>query len=459
MTYIANARLRAIFLVIALTMSAFLAPGDVARAAGTLTPNGGQWRAGLNAAVWQNDSSAAVPASTVAGAAASASALRADALWLYQGGSWLYYLSSVPSVSTLASLPSVASLFVVLSAPSSDPAGPPTATTVVSGLNVPWSLVFAPDGRWFVSERPGLIRVIENGTLSPTPLADLRGSVSATGEGGLLGLALHPNFASNGWLYAYYSYSGGGVLNRVVRLTVQGNTNVGTPEMILDGIPGSSIHNGGRIAFGPDGKLYITAGDASNSSLAQNLSSWGGKILRINDDGTIPSDGPFPGSIVYTYGHRNPQGIDWQPGTGQLYVTEHGPTGDDEVNRIIAGSNYGWPTVTGIAGDPRFVDAIAEYTPSIAPSGASFYNASLLPCWNGDFFFATLVGQHLHRIRLNSAGGVASEERLFDGTYGRMRDVKVGPDGYLYVLTSNRDGRGTPRTGDDRILRVSVTCR
>lgn len=326
-----------------------------------------------------------------------------------------------------------------------------------SGLIVPWDLAFTNDNRIFVTERTGRLRVILNGALQETPVATIS-DVAPEGEGGLLGLALDPNFSDNGWLYLYYTYRADGELrNRVVRYMEENNQlKTETRQILVDGIPGSSVHNGGRIVFGPDGKLYITTGDAAEQSLAQDTSSLAGKILRIDADGSIPDDNPFAGSPVYSYGHRNPQGIAWQPGTGRLYETEHGPTGNDEVNLIEPGKNYGWPVVQdGDHTDP-YVAPLTYYPTAIAPSGASFYDSPAIPQWRGSMLFATLRGTHLHRITIdpNDPRHITSEEVLYNGQYGRLREVAQGPDGALYVTTNNRDGRGSPIQGDDRILRI-----
>lgn len=333
---------------------------------------------------------------------------------------------------------------------------------VAQGLQVPWAIDFAPDGRIFLTERPGRIRVIRGRELQPEPWAQL--PVAHEGEGGLLGLALDPNFAENGFVYVYFTYrEGDRVWNRIVRLTEREGRG-SDPITLLDRIPGSVIHNGGRIKFGPDGKLYITTGDANRQSLAQDVMSLAGKILRLNPDGSIPADNPFPGSPVWSYGHRNPQGLAWHPTTGALFSTEHGPSGlpptccHDEVNVIEPGRNYGWPYVFGIARDPRFVDPLLESgLDTWAPSGATFYSGDRLPEeWRGRFFFAALRGQHLQRVTLRAPDfrSVEQAEKLFVGDFGRLRDVVQGPDGFLYVATSNRDGRGLPRAGDDRLLRI-----
>lgn len=331
----------------------------------------------------------------------------------------------------------------------------PRVEVVASGLSTPWSLAFAPDGRLFFTERPGRVRVVVGGQLQPEPVAVL--DVAATGEAGLMGLALSPAFQQDGLLYVMYTYrgAGGNLVNRVSRLTVQGN-RASNEQVILDGIPGSGIHDGGRLKFGPDGKLYVATGDAAVPALAQSLDSLAGKILRLNPDGSVPADNPFPGSPIFSLGHRNPQGLAWQPGTGRLYATEHGAVGNDEVNLIEPGRNYGWPVVQGQQQDARFVGPVALYNPRVAPAGAVFYDGTRLAPWQGSLFFTTLAGQHLHRLVLGGADGrqVLGEERLYEGVYGRLRDVVQGPDGFLYFTTSNRDGRGNPAAQDDRILRV-----
>jgi len=320
-------------------------------------------------------------------------------------------------------------------------------------LEVPWSLAFAPDGRAFFTERAGRVRLIENNVIRT--IATL--NVAAVGEGGLLGLALDPAFSQNHFLYVYHTYADaqGALKNRIVRFT-EGGGALADPRVILDGIPGAAIHDGGRIKFGPDGKLYATAGDAGQSSLAQDLNSLAGKVLRMNPDGSVPGDNPFAGSLVYTYGHRNPQGLDWHPVSGKIYATEHGPSGHDEVNILEPGKNYGWPIVTGMGNDPRFVNPLVETgTDTWAPSGATFYRSDRLPDLKGAFLIATLRGENLRILLLGpDFSSVASSLAALQGTYGRLRDVVVGPNGFVYILTSNTDGRGTPAQDDDKILRI-----
>jgi glucose/arabinose dehydrogenase len=338
---------------------------------------------------------------------------------------------------------------------------------VASGLEAPWAVALAPDGRLFVTERPGRVRIVRlgpGGGLDARPWATLPARANPDAERGLLGIALDPDFARTGFVYLYYSYAGAGgaTLNRLVRM--HDSSGAGTDETILlDNIPGSSNHDGGRIEFGPDGKLYVATGDGEQQARAQDRSSLGGKILRLDKDGSVPADNPFPGSPVFSLGHRNVQGLAFQPDTGVLYETEHGPSGffpaccQDEVNLIEAGANYGWPIVTGKPGDERFRDPIA-WSGNIdtwAPSGAAF--ATRPGPLRGSLLFATLRGQHLHRIVFTPDGrGVAFEERLLVNQYGRLRDVYEIATGEFLVLTSNRDGRGRPAADDDRVLLVTL---
>ena len=341
----------------------------------------------------------------------------------------------------------------------------------VTGLEAPWSLVFLPDGRALVSERPGRIRLIQNGHLEKSPYAvfettrgasgagDFFLNLFARGEGGLMGLAVHPKFPTEPYIYAMYTWRGvRGVRNRIVRLVDRGTHGV-FDKIVLGGVPGALFHNGGRIAFGPDGMLYATTGEIFEMHMAQDLKAFGGKVLRIDPGGGIPSNNPFPNSPVWSYGHRNPQGLAWHPETGALYQSEHGPSGEvgfgahDEINIIEEGRNYGWPRIVGAPGRAPYVDPIAMWpNTSVPPAGMTFHKGAL--------YVATLRSEALIRLRIEGRR-VLSIERLFagdeyDGVLGRLRDAVDGPDGHLYVLTSNRDGRGSPRPGDDKILRMTV---
>ncbi|MFC2020353.1 PQQ-dependent sugar dehydrogenase [Chloroflexota bacterium] len=334
---------------------------------------------------------------------------------------------------------------------------------VVGGLDTPWAIDFAPDGRIFITERPGRVRIVKNGQLLDEPWITI--DVARGGESGLLGLALDPQFEQNGFVYLAYTYRAedGSLTNRLVRMRDDQSSGKGKlVNILVDDVPGASNHDGGRVRFGPDDKLYWTAGDAGDSELAQDLTSPNGKILRLNADGTVPADNPFPGSMIYSYGHRNPQGLAWQPGTERLYSTEHGPSGfqgsgQDEVNYIEAGKNYGWPLVTGDEVREGMVLPVIQSGSSEtwAPGGATFVVGG---AWDGSLLFVGLRGQTLYRlvVDINEPDKVLSFERLLSGEYGRLRDVAQGPDEAIYILTSNRDGRGNPAEDDDKVLRLVV---
>lgn len=334
--------------------------------------------------------------------------------------------------------------------------------TVVSGLQVPWSIVWSPDGRMFFTERPGRVRVFANGRLQPEPLFVVP-DVEQSGESGLMSLALHPEFASNHFLYLAYSYKGDGDLVRVVRYR-EGTGGLTEPKVIIENIPAAQFHAGCRIGFGPDGQLYVTTGDATERSLAQRLDSLAGKTLRLNDDGSVPQDNPFVGQAnskpeIWSLGHRNAQGMDWQPGSGLMFQTEHGPSGfdgpggGDEVNFVERGKNYGWPLIHHRETRAGLESPLLEYTPAVAPASGTFYDGSVFPQFRGNFFFGCLRGEGIIRVVLDGRR-VVSQENLLQGKYGRIREVVEGPDGAIYFSTSNRDGRGKPAQDDDRIIRL-----
>ncbi len=315
--------------------------------------------------------------------------------------------------------------------------------TVAMNLEIPWGASFVSSNELYVTERPGRIRRI---LPKNKVVADITGRIAHSGEGGLLGLVFHPNDESIAYTYQTYE-SRGELRNRVVQH--RADDGFRRERIILDDIPGGSIHDGGRLAIHDDA-LYVTTGDAGSGQRAQNKQSLAGKVLRLSLDGSPHPDNPFDNE-VFTYGHRNPQGLAFRDGT--LFSTEHGPDTDDEINVLEAGNNYGWPEVTGKGSDGQFTDPIATYTPTIAPGSATFYDGPIAQ-WQGDFFFGTLAGQHLHRVRTDGRN-VVEQERLLEGKYGRLRTVFTGPDDHLYVTTSNRDGRTeSPAPQDDRVLKL-----
>jgi glucose/arabinose dehydrogenase len=316
---------------------------------------------------------------------------------------------------------------------------------LAENLDVPWAIDIAEDGRLFFTERKGRIMAMEkNGSLISDPVSYI--NVLQNGESGLLGLALHPNFTENHLLYVYHTYSNdSAVFNKVLMLT-ENNNKIVESKVVIDNIPAADRNDGGRIKFGPDGKLYIATGDALQPGLAQDASSLAGKILRINPDGSIPEDNPFEGSPVYSYGHRNIQGLAWHPLTGELYASEHGSEGNDEINLIKPGTNYGWPIEDCNA--EKFEKPIVCFNPAIAPAGMTFAVSDTLGYQN-NLLLATLKAQQIRLIDLGSN----VESNILTG-FGRIRDIVEASDGSLYVATSNKDGRAIPTQDDDKILRI-----
>jgi len=341
---------------------------------------------------------------------------------------------------------------------------PFVVSVVLTGLDTPWDLAWGPDGFIWFSERGGRISRLDPATGRRTTAGTL--DVHQSGEGGLMGIAFHPDFASSPFVYAMHT--SGGFLsshNRLVRMRWNG-TSLGPPETLLDGMPAAGIHNGSRIVVGPDRMLYITMGDAGNSDAAQDLKSLGGKILRLTLDGKPAPGNPF-NTAVWSYGHRNPQGLVFHPTTNVLYETEHGPGDNDEVNIIRRGGNYGWPTVHGFCDDDsgaerafckshNVIEPLMAWTPTIAITGADFYLSDRIPGWRGNLLATSLKAETLFRFTLSPDGmRIVAREPLLATRYGRLRDVLVVPNGDVYVATSNRDGRGSPSRDDDRIIRLS----
>jgi glucose/arabinose dehydrogenase len=324
----------------------------------------------------------------------------------------------------------------------------PRTTVVATGLEAPWELVFLPDGRTFLTERPGRVVLFSRGFRARRVVATLEVDTGGRKEGGLLGIALDPAFRRNRLVYLYRTAKTDE--NQVLRYRFNGSKLV-LQRKIVGGLEASDSHNGGRIKFGPDRALWITTGEAYHKELAQDPSSLNGKILRLS---LAKARGAGGRPEIVSTGHRNVQGIDWQPGSGRPFITEFGEENRDEVNIIRRGANYGWPEVAGRDdGGGRFVPAAWDTgSGNVAPSGATFVHRRG-SAWTGSFVFGTLRGEQLIRLRVSGAR-VLGEEHLFEDRFGRIRNVVEGPDGALYLLTSNRDGRGDPRPGDDRIIRL-----
>ncbi len=329
-------------------------------------------------------------------------------------------------------------------------------------LEVPWSIVFTSPQRVLVTERPGRLRVIENGNLKETPLKVFNDVVS-DGEEGLMGLTLHPDYENNKLIYVSYAYdSDDGMAVKVVQYRDEGN-RLSNEKIIIDNLPALRYHAGCRIKFGPDGKLYITTGDAGERQKVQDLNTLYGKLLRLNPDGTIPEDNPYSGNPVWSFGHRNSQGIYWYPGTDILYSTEHGPSGfdgpggGDEVNVIIKGGNYGWPLVSHENNREGMIAPVLVFTPAEAPASGMFYSSDSIAQFKNNFFFGCLRGRGIIRVEVDpdEPSKVLRYEKMSDINFGRIRDVIEGPDGAIYFGTSNMDGRGNPAKGDDKIYKIT----
>jgi glucose/arabinose dehydrogenase len=326
---------------------------------------------------------------------------------------------------------------------------------VAGGLEHPWAMAFLPDGDLLITERPGRLRILREGVLDPTPIEGVP-EVYASGQGGLLDVVPDPDFASNRLIYLSYAARGdGGAGTRVARARL-GDGRLEDLEVIFEGMMGSGgQHFGSRLGFDREGYLYITLGERGQADSAQDLRALAGKVVRLHPDGSVPEGNPFVGQgdaapEIFSWGHRNPQGLAVHPETGAVWVEEHGPRGGDEINVVRAGVNYGWPVITygraysGLPiGEGTHKEGMAQplyyWVPSISPSGMAFYQGEAFPQWQGDLFVGGLSGHLLARLELDGEQ-VVEEERLLDGVLGRIRDVRVGPDGYLYLLTDYADG-------------------
>lgn len=332
---------------------------------------------------------------------------------------------------------------------------------VAQGLFVPWSIVFTDSSRILVTERNGNLRQIKDGVLIEKPLHIFK-EVSSKAEEGLMGLTLDPDYSSNLYIYISYAHEKDGDLFVKILKFKDNLEFLSDEKLIIDNIPAARYHAGCRLRFGPDNKLYITTGDATDREKAQELDRLEGKILRLNSNGSVPEDNPFPNSPIWSYGHRNPQGIDWYPGTDILFSTEHGPSGfdgpggGDEVNVIYKGKNYGWPIVHHNEHKDGMEDPVLEFTPAVAPASGMFYKSGVIESFKNNFFFGCLRGERIIRVVVdeNNPANVISFEKLKDVDFGRIRDIAEGFDGAIYFSTSNRDGRGSVRDGDDKIYRL-----
>ncbi len=333
--------------------------------------------------------------------------------------------------------------------------------SVVTGLDTPWEILWGPDNHIWLTERPGFVSRLNPETGEISNLLTIP-DVHEQSESGLLGMTLHPRFPDTPYVYLVYNYYSGGIKERVVRYTYNG-TVLHNPFTLLENIGGAGNHNGSRLIIDQQSKLYVTTGDASNTSTAQNLSSLSGKILRLNLDGSIPDDNPIVGNYIWSWGHRNPQGLVLAP-NGKMYSSEHGPNNDDELNLIEMGRNYGWPDVHG------FCDLASEYdfcyenqvkeplfawTPTLAVAGIDYYGSESLPEWKNNILMTTLKERELVSLSLDASGqSITGISSWFDNWFGRLRDICVSPDGCVFLAVSNRDGRGSPDAGDDRIVQI-----
>ena len=338
---------------------------------------------------------------------------------------------------------------------------PLTVDVVAEGLEVPWGIAWLPGGDALVTERPGRIRLLRGGVLQPTPVATF--PVGDSGEGGLLGIAAHPDFATRRQFYVYVTLlEGEEPRNQVQRWTLSADHTTATLDrVLLEGLAAGKYHNGGRLRFGPDGMLYVGTGDARDAKTAQDPASPSGKLLRLTPEGDVPADNPLPGNPAFLFGVRNTQGFDWKD-ADTLYFTDHGPTGDtlrfghDEVSVVRKGDNLGWPTIYGCEGAPGLVTPSLTWDEATPPGGAAVYTGTAIPEWTGSLLVSTLGSRHLHRVAFSrdNPRQVTQHEVYLGNAWGRLRETLMGPDGHLYVTTSNCDERGECGARKDLILRI-----
>jgi len=335
-------------------------------------------------------------------------------------------------------------------------------STVVTGLYTPWEILWGPDDHIWITERNGRISRLNPGTGSITELIFI--DVHEWNEGGLLGMVLHPDFPELPYVYVVYNYQETTMKERLARYTYS-NGELISPVTLLEGIAGAATHNGSRLVIDSNYKLYMTTGDSGNPSFSQDLSSLNGKVLRMNLDGSVPEDNPFQGSYIWSWGHRNAQGLVISP-QGIMYSSEHGPSNDDEVNIIEKGRNYGWPEVMGYCSEPEelqfcsdsnVVEPIAAWTPTLAVAGTDFYHHTAIPEWENTLLVTSLKASVLTALSLSPDGrSVIMEEMYFEDWFGRLRDLCISPDGRIFLAVSNLDGRGDDRPGDDRIVEIAA---
>jgi len=333
--------------------------------------------------------------------------------------------------------------------------------SIVTGLDTPWEILWGPDDHIWLTERNGRVSRVDPETGELVELISIP-DVYESNESGLLGMVLHPDFTIHPYVYVVYTYQASGTWEKLVRYTYSGGV-LTSPLILLDGIQGASNHDGSRLVIDKDLKLYMTTGDALNTSTSQDISSLNGKVLRLNLDGSVPEDNPIPGSYIWTWGHRNAQGLVISP-LGIMYSSEHGPSNDDELNIRERGRNYGWPVVMGFCSDPsetqfcadsNVMEPIAAWTPTLAVAGTDFYQHSTIPEWQNSLLVSSLKASSLTALKLSPDGrSVIGEETHFQNWFGRLRDICISPDGRVFLAVSNRDGRGTIRAGDDRIVEI-----